>query len=132
METMHYEGEIDKESATIMLNESTIMQGFVPLAGELSTISFYIYNEELTEEEKEAKLVFRLFDANLQKLEEKSYPVRKLQIPGECHIRIGSDFMGRISLKGHTSATEIAISKNIMNCTARFSDMLVLNCSSSL
>lgn len=88
---MHYEGEIDKESATIMLNESTIMQGFVPLAGELSTISFYIYNEELTEEEKEAKLVFRLFDANLQKLEEKSYPVRKLQIPGECHIRIGSD-----------------------------------------
>lgn len=88
---MHYEGETDKDSTTIMLNESTIMQGFVPLAGELSGISFYIYNEELAEEEKEARLVFRLFDANLQKLEEKSYPVTKLSIPGECHVRIGSD-----------------------------------------
>lgn len=88
---MHYEGETDKNSTTVILNESTIMQGFVPLAGELSTISFYIYNEELAEEEKTGTLLFRLFDANLQKLEEKSYPVHTLDIPGICHIRIGSD-----------------------------------------
>lgn len=88
---MHYEGEIDKNSATIMLNEATIMQGFVPLAGELSTLSFYIYNEELEAEERAGTLVFRLFDAKLQKLEEKSYPVRTLDIPGICHIRIGTD-----------------------------------------
>ena len=88
---MHYEGEIDKDSATIMLNEATIMQGFVPLAGELSTLSFYIYNEELTAEEWTGTLFFRLFDANLQKLEEKSYPVHTLDIPGICHVRIGTD-----------------------------------------
>lgn len=88
---MHYEGEIDKDSVTIMQNEATIMQGFVPLAGELSTLSFYIYNEELTAEERTGTLLFRLFDANLQKLEEKSYPVHTLNIPGICHIRIGTD-----------------------------------------
>ncbi len=88
---MHYEGETDKDSVTVMLNEGTIMQGFVPLAGELSTISFYIYNEELMPEEKAGTLYFRLFDANLQKLEEKSYPVHTLAIPGICHVRIGSD-----------------------------------------
>ncbi|MBD5537277.1 MAG: hypothetical protein HDQ99_16795 [Lachnospiraceae bacterium] len=88
---MHYEGEIDENSMTIMLNEGTIMQGFAPLAGELSSISFYIYNEEPEAERQAGTLVFRLFDANLQKLEEKSYPIDTLEIPGVCCIRIGTD-----------------------------------------
>lgn len=88
---MYYEGKIDKNSMTIMLNEGTIMQGFIPWAGELSSISFYIYNEELEPEENAATLVFRLFDANLQKLEEKSYAVNDLTIPGNCQVRIKSD-----------------------------------------
>lgn len=88
---MHYEGEINEDSLTIMRNDGTIMQGFVPLAGELSTLSFYIYNEELTAEEAAARLIFRLFDDNLEKIEEKSYPINTLTVPGVCHIRIGSD-----------------------------------------
>lgn len=88
---MHYEGEINEDSTTIMLNKGSIMQGFVPLAGEISTISFYIYNEELTAEEAAARLIFRLFDDNLEKIEEKSYPINTLTVPGVCHIRIGSD-----------------------------------------
>ena len=88
---MYYEGEINENAMTIMLNEGTIIQGFVPLAGELSSISFYIYNEELEAEEKNGRLVFRLFDANMQKMEEKSCLVNTLTIPGICRIRIGSD-----------------------------------------
>lgn len=88
---MHYEGEINTDSLTIMRNDGTIMQGFVPLAGELSTLSFYIYNEELTAEEAAARLIFRLFDDNLEKIEEKSYPINTLTVPGICYIGIGSD-----------------------------------------
>lgn len=88
---MHYEGEIDESSMTIMPNEGIIMQGFVPLTGELSSISFYIYNETLTGQEKERTMYFRLFDENLQLLEEKSYPIRALDTPGICNVRIGSD-----------------------------------------
>lgn len=88
---MHAEGAIDENSMTIISNEATVMQGFVPLAGELSSVSFYIYNEELTPEEKTGRLVFRLFDANMQKIEEKSYVIDKLTIPGTCRVTIGSD-----------------------------------------
>lgn len=87
---MHYEGEIDENSTTIMLNESTIMQGFVPLAGELSSISFYVYNEELSEGEKDGELVFRLFDANLQEIEESRYSLNSLTIPGISRVKIAS------------------------------------------
>lgn len=88
---MYYEGEIDESSTTIMLNEGMIMQGFIPWAGEISSISFYIYNEELTEEDKTGELVFRLFDANLQELEESRYSISSLTIPGICRVRIASD-----------------------------------------
>lgn len=82
-------GEIDPYSDRFAVNESTMMQEFVPEMYGLSYISFYIYNEDLTDLGSE-QLTFRIFDENLQKLEEKAYYLDKLKIPGLCRIRIGS------------------------------------------
>lgn len=85
-----YVGEIDAGSDSIVQNETTIVQEFVPEMYGLSYISFYIYNEDAAEVEA-GTLVFRLFDENMQKLEEKEISLAKLSIPGVCRVRIGSE-----------------------------------------
>lgn len=83
-------GETDPLSDRLVQNEGTLMQEFVPELYELTYISFYIYNEDLTGME-EGRLVFRLFDEKMNKLEERSFLLEELSVPGDCRIRIGSE-----------------------------------------
>lgn len=83
-------GETDPLSDRLVQNEGTVMQEFVPEQYGLTFISFYIYNEDLAGME-EGRLVFRLFDERMNKLEERSFLLKELSVPGDCHIRIGSD-----------------------------------------
>lgn len=83
-------GETDPYSDNIVQNEGTIMQEFVPEMYGLSYISFYVYNEE-QEDLEDAYLVYRLFDEQMKKLQEKTIWLKDLSLPGECRIRMGSN-----------------------------------------
>ncbi len=83
-------GVTDPLSDRLVQNEGTVMQEFVPEQYGLTYISFYIYNEDLTGME-EGRLVFRLFDEKMNKLEERSFLLKELSVPGDCRIRIGSE-----------------------------------------
>lgn len=84
-----YEGELNKDSDVLVQNEGTIMQEFSVTRPELSFIELYIYNEDL--QEPEGELVYRLFDENLNKVDEKSFSIDRLKIPGICKIKIRGD-----------------------------------------
>ena len=83
----YYEGDLDKEASGLVQNEGTIVQEFTATRPELSYIEFYVYNEDLQEME-DGELVYRLFDENLNKLDEKQFSVDELKIPGICKIRV--------------------------------------------
>ncbi len=81
-----YTGETDKNATSIILNESTIMQGFIPEKPGLSNVSFYIYNED-EPEYAEGMLDFRVFNENLQKMDEKSFRISDLKLPGMLTVK---------------------------------------------
>ena len=83
----YYEGELNKESMSLVQNSGTIMQEFTVSGPDISTVSFYIYNEDLIDME-EGILVYRLFDESQNKLDEKQFAVGELEIPGICEIRL--------------------------------------------
>lgn len=83
----YYEGELDKESYNLVQNDGTIMQEFTVVRPELTTISFYLYNEDALEME-DGKLIYRLFDDKLVKIDEKQFQVEDLKLPGICEIKV--------------------------------------------
>lgn len=83
-----YEGELDEESYSVIEHNGFFLQQFVPQAEGLTYISLYLYNEEFVDGDI---LVFRLYDENLRKIENKDIHLDKLSFPGICKIRIGSE-----------------------------------------
>lgn len=86
-----YEGEIDKESPSIVEQEGFLLQEFVPQREGLSYISFYIYNENI---DKEDVLIFRVYEKNneiYKKIESREIHLDKLSFPGILKVRIASE-----------------------------------------
>ena len=86
------EGEINKNSTTIIQNEGTILQEFIPSQFGMGYIKLYIYNESELEA-KEERLIFRLFNAGLQKIEEKEISLQNYKFPGIMKIGVGSELI---------------------------------------
>lgn len=87
-----YSGEIDQKAATIIQNEGTLMQEFIPDKSGLSNVSLYIYNEEELEDE-EGLLVFRVFNEGLRKLDEKQFKLADLKIPGVLTVKFRDELL---------------------------------------
>lgn len=82
-----YVGTVDSASQTIVANEGTIMQQFVPENEYLETIRFYIYNEN-PEELADAELEVRFFDAAMQVFDTVTVELGKEKLPGLCTVRL--------------------------------------------
>ena len=76
-----YMGNVDPNSKSIVVNEGTILQQFIPVNDNLRSLSFYVYNQN-TEDIENKKIYFRLFDANLNKFETKVFVLSQDNIPG--------------------------------------------------
>lgn len=76
-----YMGSVDKESKAITANEGAVLQQFIPVNDCLRSLSFYVYNEDTADIEGKT-LYFRLFDANLNKLEYSVFTLSEENIPG--------------------------------------------------
>ena len=76
-----YMGSVDKESKAITANEGTVLQQFIPVNDCLRSLSFYVYNEDTADIDGKT-LYFRLFDANLNKLEYSVFTLSEENIPG--------------------------------------------------
>ena len=87
----HYVGTIDPDSRTIMVNEGTIMQQFVPENEYLETIRFYIYNEDAQGLE-DATLVVRYFDSALNLIETQTINLAEQKIPGVCTLHLRGEW----------------------------------------
>lgn len=87
-----YTGEIDRNAMSIIQNEGTVLQEFIPDKPGLSNVSFYIYNEEELED-KEGLLVFRVFNEGLQKLDEKEYKLADYKLPGVLTVKFREEFL---------------------------------------
>lgn len=86
-----YVGTIDPASRTIVMNEGTIMQQFVPENKYLETIRFYIYNENAQELE-DATLVVRYFDSALNLIETQTVNLADQKIPGVCTLHLRGEW----------------------------------------
>ena len=76
-----YMGSVDKESKAITANEGAVLQQFIPVNDCLRSLSFYVYNEDTADIDGKT-LYFRLFDANLNKLEYSVFSLLEENIPG--------------------------------------------------
>ena len=91
-----YMGSVDEESQAITANEGTVLQQFIPVNDCLRSLSFYVYNEDTADIDGKA-LYFRLFDANLNKLEYSTFVLSEDNIPG----------MFTIPMRGEWKAGEV-------------------------
>ena len=91
-----YMGRVDEESQAITANEGTVLQQFIPVNDCLRSLSFYVYNEDTADIDGKA-LYFRLFDANLNKLEYSTFVLSEVNIPG----------MFTIPMRGEWKAGEV-------------------------
>ncbi len=87
----HYMGEVNPESEAIWYNDGPVMQQFIPVNDYLRSISFYVYNEDVSGQET-AKMHFRLFDANLNKIEGTTFNLKKEEIPGMFTIPLRGEW----------------------------------------
>ena len=78
-------GEIKEDSNTIVESEGTIMQQFIPVNDYLRNVSFYIYNEDV-EGLQDTRVFFRLYDANLNKIDRQVIYLDQIELP--CLITI--------------------------------------------
>ena len=80
-----YMGEINKESEMIVMSDGTIIQQIIPVNDYLRSVSFYIYNEDVSDMEGSVFYV-RLFDANMNRLEYNPITISSETIPGMITI----------------------------------------------
>lgn len=76
-----YMGGVNPDSEAIWYNDGPVIQQFIPVNDYLRSISFYLYNEDVSNQET-AKMHFRLFDANLNKIEGITFNLKKEKLPG--------------------------------------------------
>ena len=85
-----YLGDANEDSTSIVAEEGTILQQFIPVNDYLRTISFYVYNEDLTE----AAVYVRLFDCNLNVLDYSEITLNSKNTPGLCTVSLRGDWKG--------------------------------------
>lgn len=83
----NYVGTVNPSSQSIVANEGTIIQQFVPENEYLETIRFYIYNEDPAEL-KDAELEVRFFDAAMKRFDAVTVELGKEKLPGLCTVRL--------------------------------------------
>ena len=88
-----YLGEAGEDSDAIVVSEGTILQQFIPVNDCLRSISFYVYNEN-SEDIEGTPLYFRLFDANLNKLEYSRIILTEDNVPGMFTIPMRGEWKG--------------------------------------